>query len=44
MSFLCDILVKVAGFQNEEFKLKLGPFDKFFLLLFILVCLELNRL
>lgn len=34
MSFLCDILVKVAGFQKQELKLKLGPSDKSLLDLF----------
>lgn len=35
MSYLYDILVKVAGFQKEKLELKFVPFGKSFLDLFI---------
>jgi len=35
MSFLYDILVKVAGFLKEKLELKFAPFGKSFLDLFI---------
>lgn len=35
MSFMYDILVKVAGLQKEKLELKFAPFGKSFLELFI---------